>query len=212
MAEYVILGGGGHARSVIAALVLRGETVRGYVAPEPSPALGPLTHLGDDDCLDALPPHVLLANGLGTTGSTHARRRLHEQVIARGMEVAQVLHPRAFIDPAADLGPGVQVLAGAIVNAGARLAEGALINTGAIVEHDTEIGRHAHVAPGAILAGGVRVGLGALVGLGSRVLPGIAIGADSVVAAGAVVVADVDPGSIVMGIPARPRGDRGDTQ
>ncbi|WP_127472840.1 NeuD/PglB/VioB family sugar acetyltransferase [Microbacterium sulfonylureivorans] len=213
MAEYVLLGGGGHARSVLAALRLRDLPVRGYLAPAPSTTMPGLAHLGGDEQLELLEPgDVAIVNGLGTTESTRARQALHEAVVRRGFTVAQVLHPRAFIDPGAKVAEGVQVLAGAVVNVGAELQEGALVNSGAIIEHDTVVGPHAHVAPGAVLAGGVRIGGGALVGLGARVIQGISVGAGSVVGAGAVVVCDIPAGVTVVGVPARPRADEGRTQ
>ena len=48
------------------------------------------------------------------------------------------------------------------------------------------------------------VGDGAMVGLGARVLPGVTIGAGATVGAGAVVIRDVEAGSTVVGVPARP--------
>jgi acetyltransferase-like isoleucine patch superfamily enzyme len=51
---------------------------------------------------------------------------------------------------------------------------------------------------------GPTVESGAMIGLGARLLPGITVGEDSLVGAGAVVTADVEPHTVVMGIPARP--------
>lgn len=204
MAELILLGGGGHARSVLAALRAQGRTVLGYLAPQPGDLDGTCPHLGDDEAMGTFDPGaVLFVNGVGSVASTAARRALHQSAVDRGFRAAQVVHPRAFVDAGAQLGDGVQVLAGAIVNVGAVVEEGALINTGAIIEHDVIVGAHAHVSPGAVIAGGVRIGDGAHVGLGARVIQGVTVGPGSVIGAGAVVIEDVPAQSVVVGVPAR---------
>lgn len=42
------------------------------------------------------------------------------------------------------------------------------------------------------------------IGQGAVVMAGIAVGEDSVVGAGAVVTKDVPPGTVVVGVPAKP--------
>ena len=54
----------------------------------------------------------------------------------------------------------------------------------------------------------IEVGDRAWVALGATVLGGVAIGEGAVVAAGAVVSRDVEPYTIVGGVPARPIGER----
>ena len=49
----------------------------------------------------------------------------------------------------------------------------------------------------------VRIESGSFVGANATLLPGITVGAGSFVAAGAVVNADVPPGTLVAGVPAR---------
>jgi acetyltransferase-like isoleucine patch superfamily enzyme len=51
----------------------------------------------------------------------------------------------------------------------------------------------------------VTIGEGAHVGLGAAVREGIDVGHRAVVAAGAVVIRDVAAGTLVVGVPARPR-------
>jgi galactoside O-acetyltransferase len=51
--------------------------------------------------------------------------------------------------------------------------------------------------------GTVRIGADAWVGTGAIILPGITVGDAAVVAAGAVVTSDVEPRTIVGGVPAK---------
>lgn len=206
MPELILLGGGGHARSVLAALRALELPVIGYVAPRAGD-LADCRYLGDDDVLGTLDPdEVLFVNGLGSTASTDARRALYERAVARGFRAPQIVHPRGFVDPGARLDGGVQVLAGAFVNSGVVIEENVLINSGAIIEHDVVVGAHSHVSPGAVIAGGVRIGEGVHVGLGARVIQGLTLGSGSVIGAGAVVIRDVPAGTVVVGVPARATG------
>lgn len=58
----------------------------------------------------------------------------------------------------------------------------------------------------------VRIGAGADIGTNAIILPGVYVGPGAIVGAGAVVVADVEPFSVVAGVPARFLRWRPDTE
>ncbi len=205
-AALVLLGAGGHARSLLGLLAARDLRVAGYIAPVASSGNWPegCSWLGDDAALDGLDPSgVALVNGLGSTGSIALRRKVFDAARARGFAFPTLVHPSVIRAEDVILGDGAQVLAGAILQAGATVGENALLNTGCIVDHNCAIGAHAHLAPGVILSGGVRIGSGVHVGTGAVVIQGVSIGAGAIVGAGAVVLRDVAPSVTVVGNPAR---------
>jgi UDP-perosamine 4-acetyltransferase len=160
--------------------------------------------LGDDSLVLKRPPSsVRLVNGIGSTGSTSRRTEVYCRFHDLGYAFVGVVHPAATVALDAVLGEGVQLMAGSVVQAGARIAENVLINTRASVDHDCDIGAHAHVAPGATLSGGVQLGEGVHVGTGATIIQGVRIGAGAIVAAGAVVVTDIPRNVTVAGVPAR---------
>lgn len=185
-----LLGGGGHARSLLAAMRQAGMAGAGIIDPSlPTgstvaglPVVGGDTFLGS---LTAGSASIVLA--VGVNRNSAVRQRLASQLQAQGLAPCTVIHPQASIDPGCTLAAGAQVFAGAILNAGAEIGSHAVINTGAIVEHDCRIDPLAFIGPGAILCGGVHIGYAALIGAGAVLLPGVAIPPRTTVPAGSVV-------------------------
>jgi sugar O-acyltransferase (sialic acid O-acetyltransferase NeuD family) len=201
----IVVGGGGHAKVLVSALLLQNRSFLGFVDPKPSlpPLLG-IVHLGDDDLvLLHSPNHVRLVNGVGSTGSTVLRRAIYERFRKKQYIFETVIHPSAFMAPELHIEDGVQVMAGVVVQPGSHLGANVIINTGARVDHDCSIAAHAHIAPGATLSGYVHIGEGTHIGTGACIIEGVNVGAGSIVGAGAVVLNDVPPGVTVVGVPAR---------
>ena len=139
-------------------------------------------------------------------GNPHGRvrLRLHEALLAEGLQAITIAHPAAWIDKNVKIGEGSQILAGAQVLSEAVIGKQCIINTKASVDHEDVLEEAVEVAPGATLCGLVRVGVNGWICAGATVLPRISIGADAVVGAGAVVTKDVPDGVTVVGVPARP--------
>jgi acyl-[acyl carrier protein]--UDP-N-acetylglucosamine O-acyltransferase len=73
----------------------------------------------------------------------------------------------------------------------------------AVLTHDDVVGDAATLASGVRLGGGVRVGPCAYVGAGALVREFVSIGEGALVGMGSVVLADVPPGEVWVGSPAR---------
>jgi UDP-perosamine 4-acetyltransferase len=207
--KVVVVGAGGHARSVIEALRAGSGGLEPVACTDPDQArigttLDGVPIIGDDGRLPGLLADGVAGAclGVGGVGSNEPRRRLYELVSSLGFALPPVIHSGALIAAVCEIGAGTQVLAGAIVGAGAVIGANVIVNSGAIVEHDCSIGDHVHLATGCALAGQVAVRTAAHVGIGACVLEGRTVGESAVVGAGAVVVGDVAPGDVVVGCPA----------
>lgn len=71
------------------------------------------------------------------------------------------------------------------------------------ITHDGGVWIFRDVEPTIDVVAPISVGDNVFLGLRAIVLPGVHIGSNSIVAAGAVVVNDVEPGSVVGGVPAK---------
>ena len=119
------------------------------------------------------------------------------------------------------VGPFVEIQRGAVIGArckiqshtfvcdGVRIGDGVFVGHGVMFVNDkfpkalNDRGELAEAADWELLE--VVVEDGATIGSGAVVLGGVRIGAGALVGAGAVVTADVAPGAVVAGVPARVR-------
>lgn len=202
----ILLGGGGHCRSVID-LIRAMDISRIHGILDQKELVGGTVSgcsiLGTDDMIPEL---VRQGHGFvitaGQVGRSLLRQKLYEAVRMAGGQLVTITSPHAYVASDAQVGPGVTIGHGAVVNSGARVGANCIVNTGAIVEHDTVVEPHCHISTGAIVNGGCTIGPACMIGSRAVILQGVNIGADCVIGAGAVVLRDVPQGLTMVGVPA----------
>ena len=202
----LLIGAGGHARVCLEAL--RDHPGMRAVGAVSSDGHG-IDHLGvpllgTDHDLETTAQSCGATAACVAIGHNGDRQRAAERWTATGRPLASAVSRFAMVSHTASVGPGTVLLPGAVVNAATTLGSCVIVNTNASIDHDCQVGDAAHIAPGVAIAGEVTIGRRALIGIGARVLPGVTIGDDAIVGAGAVVTGDVPPGTVVVGVPARP--------
>jgi sugar O-acyltransferase (sialic acid O-acetyltransferase NeuD family) len=199
-----VVGGGGHAKVVIATLQAAGLPVGAAFDDDPSKWGRSLLGVPIQGPIDDLPR----GDGSGAVlaiGDNRRRLQMSQRLAARGVSWATVIHPTAYVHPTVRVGPGTVVFANATIQPDTVVGAHVVINTAASVDHDCVLGDFVHVAPGVHLAGGVVLDEGVLMGIGSAAIPGTRVGAWSTAGAGAVVVRDLGADVTAVGVPAKVR-------
>lgn len=209
MKKIIIIGGGGHAKVLIDAILNRKSTgleIIGCIDPKlriGSQVSCGIKVIGDDTKISLFKKkELLLVNGVGSIKSIEPRKKIYEKWSKR-YTFYSVIHNTAILAKSADFAEGIQVLAGAIINPKAIVGKNSLINTGSIIEHDCHIGSHVHIAPGCVILGGVNIGDNIHIGAGTVILQGTKIGDNSIIGAGSVVVNDIPRNSLAYGSPCK---------
>lgn len=121
------------------------------------------------------------------------------------------IEPGAIIRDQVTIGDHAVIMMGAIINIGAEIGEKTMIDMGAVLGGRAIVGNNCHIGAGTVLAGVVEppsaqpviIEDDVVIGANAVVLEGVRVGKGAVVAAGAVVISDVEPNTVVGGVPAK---------
>lgn len=204
MKPLILVGGGGHCKSVIEAAESSGREIMGildlpkYFGNE---CLG-YRVIGTDSDIPLYVDDCEFIVTLGFITDPGHRIQLHKLIENAGGRLATVIASTANVSRHAFIGAGSVVLHNANINAGARIGKGCIINTGADIEHDVSIGDYCHISTGALVNGDCRIGNATFIGSGSVIANGVSISDNVIVGAGAAVCADITDRGTYVGIPA----------
>lgn len=205
MKNLILIGGGGHCKSVIDVAESAGYTILGILdrsIPEGGTVFG-YNILGNDDLIE---PYLDKAEFLVTVGqikSPAIRIRLYKMVKDAGGRLATVIAPTAHVSKYATIGEGSVVMHQAVVNAGAQIGMGCILNTFTNIEHDVKLGNFCHVSTGAMVNGEAEIGEGTFIGSQSVVNQCVKVCNMTVVASGSVVHKDITEAGVYAGNPIK---------
>ncbi len=202
----IMLGAGGHALVLLDLMQQMEIELIAVVSPS-VPQIDELKQYqwinGDENVTDFKNTEFYLINGIGSTGKIDARASVFNYHSEHEYNFISLSHPTASISKLnVKLGKGFLALANSLIGPSVSIGYNVLINSGVIIEHETTIGDHSHVASGSVICGNCVLGKRVHIGAGSTINQNINIGDGAVIASGSVVIHDVEPYTLVAGIPA----------
>lgn len=200
MKKIVVLGKGGHAKSVVDVIERQGiYKVAGYVIND-----GDIWEdndypiIGKDEDLSKIYEEGIqyAAVGIGFLGKSRLRNKLYTMLKKIGFILPVICDSSAIISQKAVIGEGTFIGKGAVINVDAEIDKMCIINTGAVIEHDCKIGAFSHISVSSVLCGNVNIGKNVFVGANATVIQGYNIGNGSIIGAGEVLKKDLGDNSI----------------
>ena len=203
MKTLVLVGGGGHCKSVIDVAESAGYNILGILDMPEDVGKQVLDHkvIGTDD---DIPQYVDKAEFIITVGfikNPATRIILYNKVKEAGGKLATIIASTAHVSKYSTIGEGTVVMHQAFVNAGAHIGANCIINTFCNIEHDAQIGDQCHISTGTMVNGDCKIGERVFVGSQSVLANSITIGDDIIVGAGSLVRKSITKAGVYSGNP-----------
>lgn len=191
MKKIVLIGGGGHCKSVIDVIEQEKQfEIHGIVdKPEKigSYILGYEVIAADDNLQKLAKRFKYALVTVGQIKSPDLRIKLFNLASKAGFSLPSIISPNAYVSKHSSLGKGVVVMHHAVVNANTSIGDNCIINSKALIEHDCEVAEHCHISTNATINGGSKVGTRSFVGSNVTTKESIIIEEKSFIKASSIV-------------------------
>lgn len=202
--KVVILGAGGHAKSIADIVLKSNDEVIGFlddnlekgtiiIESKNIQVIGRIEEVTkiekDED--------IFFIIGIG-------KNNIRENIANKyNLKYYTAIHPTSVIAEDVNIGEGTAIMANTVINVSSNVGKHCIVNTGTIVEHDNTIEDYVHLSPNVTLSGTVKVGKCTHLGTGTKVKNNITITSDVTVGVGGVVVKDINEKGTYVGVPVR---------
>ena len=191
MRNIVLIGGGGHCKSVIDVIEQEGRFEIVGIVERPdfleTDVLGYQIIGNDSDLVDLAKKYKYALITVGQIKSPSLRIKLFDLATKAGFTLPNIISPNAYVSKHSSIGKGVVVMHNAIVNTNASIGDNCIINSKALIEHDCLISKNCHISTNATINGGVTVESGCSIGSSATTKESITIDENSFIKAGSLV-------------------------
>jgi len=204
--KLVLIGGGGHCKSVIDVVEQENiYTIKGVIDSNTTidnvmgyPILG-----GDELIPSLVNDETYFLITVGQIKSFSTRLKIANLLIRHKAQLATVISPLAYVSKHARINSGTIIMHKAIINADSEIGQHCIINTLANVEHDAKIENFCHISTCAVINGGSIIKHGTFIGSNATVANNITICENSVIGGGAIVNNSLVKSGTYVGVPAK---------
>ena len=159
--KIILIGGGGHCRSVIDVIELENKyKIAGIVVNDMPKGSRVLDYevIGCDDDLEVLFKEY--KNAIITVGqikSNSIRVKLFKKLKNIGFSLPVIISPLAYVSKYVNIEEGSIIMHQACLNVNVKVGKNCIINTKALLEHDVIVEDNCHISTASIINGGTLV-------------------------------------------------------
>lgn len=199
--QLVILGIGGHARSVADVALQLGYLNIIFVDKNAK----------NGECYEGFEVFKRIPNSINLSkcvffpaaGDNSIREEQYKELKKMGVEIVSIISNRATISRDSTIQAAVFIGHHAHVGPRTTIRDAVILNTSSIVEHDSIIGNFSHVSIGTAVAGSCTVGDRCFLGAASTIIDSIEITENVTLGAGGVVIKNIKDSGVYVGVPAK---------
>lgn len=191
MKRLLIVGAGGHGRSIAEAALASGKFDSiGFVDDAANQLLQVWGYPVWGTTTDLTQYRINADVAIVGIGNNLLREKLCEKLLALEIKLATIIHPYAMVSQRAAIGPGTAIMAGAIIGTEAQLGTGVIVNSGAVVDHHAKVYDYGHLGVNACMAGGSILGKSSWMQAGSSLGYGVEVSTGVVLPPGSALSCD----------------------
>jgi sugar O-acyltransferase (sialic acid O-acetyltransferase NeuD family) len=204
--KIILIGGGGHCKSVIDTIESEGRFDIAGIVDVPGKLhekiLGYEIFASDNDLPLLAAEYKYFFITVGLIRDFRPRQNMFEKLKMLGCNLPVVISPNAYVSTHSKISPGTLVMPFAFINAGVSIGPNCIVNTSSIVEHDTIIGANNHISTACVINGTCIIGDNNFLGTNATLLNNLVVGNNNLIGASSVVVKNVGDGLKLFGNPA----------
>ena len=191
MKNIILIGGGGHCKSVIDVIEQEKKyKISGIVDKQEFLGTNILGYevLGNDLDLESLVKKFKYAIiTVGHVKSVNLRIKLFNLAKKVGFKLPTIISPNSYVSRHSKIGEGTVVMHHAIINANIFIGKNCIVNSKALIEHDCTILNHCHISTNVTINGGVKIGSKCFIGSNVTTKDNIQIKENSFIKAGTLI-------------------------
>ncbi|EDM23165.1 NeuD/PglB/VioB family sugar acetyltransferase [Caminibacter mediatlanticus] len=179
MREIILVGGGGHCKSVIDVIEQEGKfEIAGVIDNNLNLGDKVLNYeiIGcDDDLKNLRKKYEFAIVTVGQIKSPNIRIKLFNLLKELKFKLPIIISPRSYVSKYTEIGEGTVIMHDALINAGAKIGKNCIINTKALIEHDSIVEDNCHISTGAIVNGNCLIKKNTFIGSNSLVVNNLTV-------------------------------------